>query len=540
VVKSATDDAFTVVAFPPHQQSLITAGWVGIGTNHPAAALHVVGDVIVEDADLLSVSASHVQLGLGTVAGGAYSIAGGISNAASAPASFMGAGAHNSIAATADQSAIVSGFLITIGGGSTNAFIGAGTRNAIQDNAPDSVIVAGVDNQIGPQQRSSFIGGGARNEIGLDNQHAVIVGGRDNRIGTNTLISLIVGGAQNSIGDNVDGGLIVCGNSHSIDGGPSQNGRVISPLIVGGSDNRVGIDSSQAVILGGYKNGIRANSEYAAVLGGYDNHVGTNSSYSLILGGYSNDIDDNCNYSLAAGRDAQVDHEGAFVWADAQRPYGDFHSAGSNTFNIRAQGGVHLNDDTSQFFGTALRQMLNLWGTDYGVGVQSSTLYQRSPDRFSWFQGGVHSNTENTPGTNGTLLMTLTANGLVVNGTFVSASDRNAKEAFAPVNPGAVLDKVLALPVSQWRYKADEERSQHLGPMAQDFHAAFNLGADDKHIAAVDADGVALAAIQGLNQKVEEENAALRAELKARDAILQSLQQRLQALEQTLPKRGPK
>jgi len=33
----------------------------------------------------------------------------------------------------------------------------------------------------------------------------------------------------------------------------------------------------------------------------------------------------------------------------------------------------------------------------------------------------------------------------------------------------------------------------HLGPVAQDFHAAFGLGADDKHIATVDADGVALA-----------------------------------------------
>lgn len=39
----------------------------------------------------------------------------------------------------------------------------------------------------------------------------------------------------------------------------------------------------------------------------------------------------------------------------------------------------------------------------------------------------------------------------------------------------------------------------HLGPMAQDFHAAFNVGMDDKHMATVDEEGVALAAIQGLN-----------------------------------------
>jgi hypothetical protein len=56
--------------------------------------------------------------------------------------------------------------------------------------------------------------------------------------------------------------------------------------------------------------------------------------------------------------------------------------------------------------------------------------------------------------------------------------------------------------------------------MAQDFHAAFGLGTDDKHIATVDADGVALAAIQGLNQKLEEKNARI-AELERRLEILE-------------------
>jgi hypothetical protein len=64
--------------------------------------------------------------------------------------------------------------------------------------------------------------------------------------------------------------------------------------------------------------------------------------------------------------------------------------------------------------------------------------------------------------------------------------------------------------------------------MAQDFHAAFGLnGADDKHIATVDADGVALAAIQGLNQKLEEtraENIALKRELSEIKALLTRLQ----------------
>ena len=88
-------------------------------------------------------------------------------------------------------------------------------------------------------------------------------------------------------------------------------------------------------------------------------------------------------------------------------------------------------------------------------------------------------------------------------GAFVSASDRNVKENFAPVQPREMLEKVIALPLSSWNYKADTA-TRHVGPMAQDFYAAFGVGPGDKHIATVDADGVALAAIQGLNQKVED------------------------------------
>ena len=63
--------------------------------------------------------------------------------------------------------------------------------------------------------------------------------------------------------------------------------------------------------------------------------------------------------------------------------------------------------------------------------------------------------------------------------------------------------------------------------MAQDFAAAFNVGASDKFIFQVDADGVSLAAIQALDAKVdalEAENAQLR-------ATLRELERRLAKLE---------
>jgi hypothetical protein len=56
--------------------------------------------------------------------------------------------------------------------------------------------------------------------------------------------------------------------------------------------------------------------------------------------------------------------------------------------------------------------------------------------------------------------------------------------------------------------------------MAQDFHAAFGVGEDDRHISTVDADGVALAAIQALYGLVQE-----------RDLQIAALEQRVAALE---------
>jgi hypothetical protein len=100
--------------------------------------------------------------------------------------------------------------------------------------------------------------------------------------------------------------------------------------------------------------------------------------------------------------------------------------------------------------------------------------------------------------------------GTVTATAFNPPSDRNLKENFVPVSPREVLEKVAALPITRWNFKGDAA-TPHVGPMAQDFHAAFSLGTDERHIATVDADGVALAAIQGLNQIVQDRDARIAA-----------------------------
>ena len=127
-----------------------------------------------------------------------------------------------------------------------------------------------------------------------------------------------------------------------------------------------------------------------------------------------------------------------------------------------------------------------------------------------------------------TWVATIANDGTISATAFNSTSDRNAKANFAPVNPATVLAKVAALPISEWNFKTNPADQKHLGPMAQDFHAAFGLnGADDKHISVVDEGGVALAAIQGLNLKVEEQQA----ELQQKETEVTELKQRLAALE---------
>ncbi len=110
-------------------------------------------------------------------------------------------------------------------------------------------------------------------------------------------------------------------------------------------------------------------------------------------------------------------------------------------------------------------------------------------------------------------------------------SDRNAKEHFVPLDTQSILAKVAALPVTEWNYRTDRRAVRHIGPMAQDFHAAFGLdGKDDKHISVIDEGGVALAAIQGLNQKLEQKQT----EIAALKQTVNQLKQLVNAMNQKL------
>lgn len=120
------------------------------------------------------------------------------------------------------------------------------------------------------------------------------------------------------------------------------------------------------------------------------------------------------------------------------------------------------------------------------------------------------------------------ASGFNRSGALFTPSDRNSKSGFTPVDGVDVLNTLVNTPVTRWHYKGDDT-TWYMGPMAQDFKAAFNLGDKDTVIHGVNADGVALAAIQGLNTKLE-------AALKQRDQTIAAQQQTLASMEARIAK----
>jgi hypothetical protein len=127
----------------------------------------------------------------------------------------------------------------------------------------------------------------------------------------------------------------------------------------------------------------------------------------------------------------------------------------------------------------------------------------------------------------GTELFLTNAGNLTVSGVITQNSSRSLKTGFVFLDPKDTLARVSTLPVSLWSYKS-EAGVRHIGPMAEDFYQTFQLGADDKHIAPGDQAGVALLALQGLNQVVEEkqrEIVELRSRIEALEKLVQSLAQ---------------
>jgi hypothetical protein len=355
--------------------------------------------------------------------------------------------------------------------------IGGGWANWIEGGSSSSVIGGGQSNRIATLAFESVIMGGRGNTVSEDAFEATIGGGGFNTVGAAASTSVIAGGMGNLIT-----GAPVYGYHATISGGASNTIATGSHYasIGGGGNNRIAEDSFSGVIGGGGDNSIESASPRSTIAGGKFNRIGSEARHSTIGGGATNRIDLGAEaatipggaqnyvggaYALAAGRQAQAIHQGSFVWADSNDL--PFASLQDDEFAVRAVGGVRL-----------------VTGID-GTGQPAAGVAVAA--------GG---------------------------GSWSNLSDRAAKHGFQDVDPVAILEGVLRLPVQTWSYRTQPDNVRHLGPTAGDFRAAFGLGEDPRYIAAVDADGVALAALQGLYQLLE-----------AKDARITQLERRLELLE---------
>ena len=222
-----------------------------------------------------------------------------------------------------------------------------------------------------------------------------------------------------------------------VGGGTLNNAFADFSFVGGGSGNAAGGGIyGYGTVVGGQSNTASAN--YSVVTGGAANTA--SGENATVPGGFNNLASGFT--SFAAGYTAQAIHDGTFVWADFI-PNDPFASLGPNMFMARATGGF--------FFST----------------TPSSNVA-------AWLPPG--------------------------SGSWVSTSDRNVKEHFRAVEGHELLRKLADISMQTWNYKTQAASIRHMGPMAQDFRAAFGLGEDEKHISVVDGEGVALAGVQTLYQ----------------------------------------
>jgi hypothetical protein len=416
-------------------------------------------------------------------------IAGGYANMASATyfgLSTVGGGQFNT--ASGDYSTISGGAQNT--GSGTNSFIGGGQNNTASTNY--ATIAGGWYNTA--NGNGATVGGGSAN----------IAAGQS---------SVVAGGQQNASG----------GDYSSVAGGINNNASVANSTIGGGQNNYT--SGSNSTVAGGSYNTAMGND--STVIGGSENTA--EGAYSTVAGG-----SENAAYgpsSFAAGSEATASYDGSFVWADDTG--NTFSDTGPDQFCIRAAGGLLLNVSGSSGLHPAACQINSTSANGVGLFVAQSSsdaaavfVNTGAGDIIKGFSGG----------TGGNLVFEVVNSGTVYAKGVALTSDRNAKEHFAPLDSRDVLAKVAALPISEWNYKDNAAEIRHVGPMAQDFHAAFGLdGADDKHISVVDEGGVALAAIQGLNQKLEEESQAKDEKILALEKQLHELQAAVNLIRRDAP-----
>jgi len=402
----------------------------------------------------------------------------------------------------------------TVQDGAVGATIGGGGQD--DGTTPDPNVVAddygtvagGRNNFAGDSDGNpgtdtyATVGGGLDNKA--KGSKSVIAGGEGNE--AKSLLSVVGGGVANVVSS--QGGAILAGNGNEVrsDYGTVGGGEINvvdggKGTISGGRDNWAGFSAS----VGGGKNN-RAFSSYDTIGGGKGNRTGTSGTtedlYATIGGGKNNEATDEMStvpggqgntasgkYSMAAGRYAAADLDWTFVWNDGSGASDSWGALDDQFAASTSDSNSDVGGNTASFHVKATN------------GIRFITATDNS--KVTWIP-------DNTAG-------------------WSSACSRAVKTNVEPTDPVSVLDRLVEMDISTWEYTDEDDGGtgvRHMGPMAEDFHDAFELGTGETGINSINADGVAFAAIQGLAERL----ADARERLDRRDERVATLESEVQSV----------
>jgi hypothetical protein len=527
----------------------VIGGWVGNSVGSGAVGATISGGGAGNYFTL--VWSNQVSSDFGTVAGGTVNsiqwgaryanISGGWNNTiqSNAYSSAVGGGENNTIQAGVYESTIAGGFLNVLEGGDVNT-IGGGDYNTIEPGIYNAVISGGHGNLIQSNSWYATVAGGSGNNIQTNDLYSTIGGGGGNLIQTGSGSAAIAGGLGNMILANSGFTVIGGGYANIIDN------TAVECTIAGGRQNTIGTNAPDAVIGGGLLNTILILGGGSVIAGGYDNLVQPgadliNGECATISGGLSNSVSGfettigggvlntaSAAYAAVGGGSGNAASGGNATIGggsgNTASSFADTVAGGGNNTASSPDGsatvGGGYENTASGDSSTVPGGFLNIASGGYSFAAGQNTRATHSGS-FVWGDGtAITSDSNNNQfvarasggfyfySSSGNTGMELPAG----SGMWSPLSDRNAKENFQTVNAEAILSKVTSLPVTTWNYKAQAKSIRHIGPMAQDFHAEFGMGEDERHIGELDESGVALVAIQGLNKKLESDNAELKQE----------------------------
>ena len=235
---------------------------------------------------------------------------------------------------------------------------------------------------------------------------------------------------------------------------------------------------------------------------GYNANANSGSPRSIALGKGATAF--NAPGSIAIGADLDEIGGGARATARGAIALGaDVVADTPNTMQVGVPIRIERGDGTSQLrvtetsTGSSVRTLMSLICETCTPGFRFNQL---QPNNQTWFfrmlQNGDFSMDD--PLTVAREAQFKSGGDLIIGGTLVQASSREIKTNFTELDNMNILNKIGELPITQWSYKKDNGKIDHIGPVSEDFYQMFGLGENNKGISSVDTSGVALAAIKAL------------------------------------------